>query len=86
MFAGFVLNDFYFGSDGDTIMFAPDGSWFCAVSPGMLCATSSTDLSTGAHGKYSIAPVSEVPLPAAIWLFLSALGGLGLIGRRRKAA
>lgn len=28
--------------------------------------------------------ISQVPLPAAIWLFLSALGALGLYGRRRR--
>lgn len=29
---------------------------------------------------------SEVPLPAAIWLFMAGLGGLGYAGRRRGAA
>lgn len=36
---------------------------------------------------YSIAGVgSEVPLPAAVWLMLSGIGGLGVFGRRRAAA
>ncbi len=35
-------------------------------------------------GKTSFA-VSAVPVPAAVWLFSSALAALGFVGRRRKA-
>lgn len=33
---------------------------------------------------YGVALVREVPLPAAAWLFLSAIGGLGISNRVRK--
>lgn len=42
------------------------------------------DLNDG-FGIDSVA-VSTVPLPAAVWLLLSALAGLGLLGRRRRTA
>ena len=35
-------------------------------------------------GFGQLLPPSEVPLPAAVWLFGSALLGLGVIGRRKK--
>lgn len=34
----------------------------------------------------STVSVSAVPVPAAAWLFLSGLAGLGLIGKRKKCA
>ena len=39
-----------------------------------------------AGGFVSHGSVSQVPLPAAVWLFLSALAGLAVFSRRRKAA
>jgi hypothetical protein len=45
----------------------------------------SFDAATGAL-TYAVGAVSAVPLPAALWLLLSAVGGLGAVGRRRVAA
>ena len=37
-------------------------------------------------GSYDIAVnAAVVPLPAAAWMFISALAGLGIVGRRRRA-
>jgi hypothetical protein len=43
-------------------------------------------LSTSGDLTYTIAGVSAVPLPAAVWLLGSGLLGLAGIGRRKKAA
>lgn len=47
----------------------------------------SWNLSSAGLLTYAIAgATSEVPLPAAVWLLLSGIGGLGVVGRRRSAA
>ena len=48
-----------------------------------------TDTAVGFEGgagfwKVVTTDVGEVPLPAAAWFFLSAIGGLGLIKRRQR--
>jgi len=51
-----------------------------------ILAAWNKNVSTGTLGKsvYAVWSLSAVPLPAAVWLFGSALVGLGLVGRRRK--
>ncbi|VAW01098.1 hypothetical protein MNBD_ALPHA05-359, partial [hydrothermal vent metagenome] len=34
--------------------------------------------------EYLIAEITEVPLPAAVWLFFSGIAGLGFAGRNKK--
>jgi hypothetical protein len=43
-------------------------------------------LSNTGQLTYSLAAVSSVPLPAAVWLLMSGLAGVGVVGRRRVAA
>jgi hypothetical protein len=42
-------------------------------------------LTSGGNLTYSLAAATVVPLPAAVWLLLSGLAGVGVIGRRRVA-
>lgn len=35
---------------------------------------------------FEFASVSQIPLPAAAWLIIAGIGGLGLVSRRRKSA
>jgi hypothetical protein len=43
-----------------------------------------TGLSLSGTGVLSSAATAPVPVPAALWLLLSGLGGLGVIGRRKQ--
>ncbi len=66
---------------------APDGpiggSFFNNAGGAMnefFVAPSSASVQVGS----TVEPPSAVPLPAAAWLFLSALGALGFVGRKAK--
>jgi hypothetical protein len=50
-----------------------------------LFATSLNDMFTGADNISVYTSVSDVPLPAALPLFLAGLAGFGFAGRKRKA-
>lgn len=56
-------------------------------TPGSLGAeNSAADIGASTGLLYNADGVSAVPLPAAAWLLLSGLGGLGVMVRKRKAA
>lgn len=86
MFEGDITNTWWAGVGIiDRIAFTTDGTWVCIGVGG--CSTNSFLLDLGDRGNYTISSaVSAVPLPAAVWLFLSALGGLGLFGWRKRRA
>lgn len=73
------------GGINDTLSFyqlanAGDGSAGGPATYEAYAGKWSFDLAAGTL-TYS---VSAVPIPAAVWLLLSGLGGLGVMGRRRK--
>lgn len=83
-------------SNGDTLSFSYSGDFVASgtsreLSSGLMTidqynlASSSYglgDLGTPGTGSYNLSP-SPVPLPAAVWLLMSGLLGLGVFGKRR---
>jgi len=59
------------------------GSDACGTFLGNTGLASCTGLSGSGNYSLAINQVSAVPIPAAVWLFGSALGGLGVFGRRK---
>ena len=73
----------------------PLGAYLSSTWGGAYCdsgagGTGSFRSDDGCWGGYTVAAqfntTAPVPLPAAAWLLLSGLAGMGFIGRRRQAA
>lgn len=75
------------GTDGKPLSI--DGLWALTVgNGGGAGSTQSIYFSAGPNGEANglFGTVAAVPVPAAVWLFGSALAGFGVFGRRQKAA
>ena len=75
----------------DAVSVANGGFGFFAFAPKEATSVTFTALSTNdarANPDFALAAISvaPVPLPAAGWLFVSALAGMGVLSRRRKTA
>ena len=58
------------------------GSYIVFVG-GADYASQANSATRGIGGTLTVTPVAPVPIPAAVWLFGSALAGLGIFGRRK---
>lgn len=64
------------------------GTWSKFDGPvnivGLLVRERSLDDGVGSNPGGDFDPITPVPLPAAAWMLIAALGGIGLLGRKRK--
>lgn len=73
--------------DGTMGVRPPNGTGFADVVLTTSFLFDEVVFSSLQNNAFEIANLSvgQVPLPAGVWLFISALGGLGLLARRRTA-
>lgn len=78
-----VQNDVALGEAASFFMVASGGGGSSAASHVYLAGAYT--LSSLGELVFTPNATSEVPLPAAVWLLLSGLGGLGVVGRKKNA-
>lgn len=86
---GFTWTDLVVNLAAGSYLMAVGGSCVDLVNcgPYQIRTTIATGATTTVYGTgWHELTVSAVPVPAAVWLLASALGGMGVFGRRRKAA
>lgn len=76
----------FIGTGTGSVEFEQSGFWTAVVTDGRFSASNFTSFDTSGSFEvvYTYSPVSPVPIPAAFWLFGTALVGFIGISRRRK--
>lgn len=75
------LNSLYVSRDSNVIIEALDFMYEGDTLRGTWLNGASFSIQTG--GRLAMDNITVVPIPAASWLFLSSIVGLGLVGRKR---
>jgi hypothetical protein len=73
-------------SGGTILTFAQPGNVYSVLFAGSMFGGFEGSASDMSSFLVRMAPVATTPIPAALPLFLFALGGLGVIARRKKTA
>lgn len=81
-----IVSGGYLTWDGPATINFAQGSSIDAIFDGTIALGLGTTTTTGAKfvGNDIVADIAPVPLPAAGWLLIAGVGGLGAMSRRRK--